>query len=118
MKQLVISIFKTLDVEELSDFEVITFEVHWFEKIVEDDFYNNALTMFEKLNKNHIPIWLHVNNFGKMFFIEGLSIPQTLELTFMRRDLDLFPSLSTDLIPGPYDSPNCPWAPDVILNLF
>jgi hypothetical protein len=111
-------IFKILEVEELEGFEVITFEVHWFERLVEDEFYKDALTMFQKLNKNHIPIWLHANNWGQMFLIEGVSIPQALELTFIRRDLDVFPQLSTDPIPGPYDSPNCHFRPDIVLNLF
>jgi len=110
-------IFKTLDVEDLEDFEVITFEIHYFNRLVDDEYYNNAFNVIEKMNKNHIPIWVHANNFGQMFFIEGLCIPEVLELTFMRRDLDVFPSISNDPIPGPYDMPNR-HGPDIVLNLF
>jgi hypothetical protein len=111
-------IFRTLDVDELEDFEVITFEVHWLERLNEDDFYNDTLIMFQKLNKNHIPIWIHANNFGRIVIVEGIAFPQVIEMTFMRKDLDLFSHLSNEPIPGPYDMPNCPHWPDIIMNLF
>jgi hypothetical protein len=45
-------------------------------------------------------------------------MPKVLELSFLRRDLDGFPGLADDPIPGPLDRPNHPYMADLCLNAF
>ncbi|HED6757488.1 TPA: hypothetical protein R5074_000692 [Campylobacter coli] len=43
--------------------------------------------ILEKLNKYFIPIHLHFNNHGKIFYSNGLFFSTTLEATYVRKDI-------------------------------
>ena len=46
--------------------------------------------MFEKLTAYHVPVHLHANNFADVMLVQGVPIPDVLELSFLRRDLGSF----------------------------
>ena len=61
---------------------------------------------------------LHANNYRGVAVVEGVPVPDVIELSLLRHDLDDFPSLAADPIPGPLDRPNHPLLPDICLNVF
>ena len=104
--------------DHLADYEIIACEVHDFDRLGDPKFFAQVLAAFEKLNLQHVPIHLHANNYQSFVLVEGVPIPKVLEIAFLRRDLDSFPSLSSDPIPGPLDRPNHPGLPDLCMNPF
>jgi hypothetical protein len=106
------------DVSQLADFEVIVCEIHWLENLVDSVFFDRVRHAIDKLTTYHVPIHLHANNCSNVALVEGLSIPQVLEISFLRRDLDTFDGLSLESIPGYLDQSNNPAAPDIYMSLF
>lgn len=104
--------------DHLAAYEIIACEVHDFERLSDPVFFAKVQASFEKLNVHHVPIHLHANNYQSVVLVEGVPIPKVLEVAFLRRDLDSFPSLSNDPIPGPLDRPNHPRLPDICMNPF
>jgi glycosyltransferase involved in cell wall biosynthesis len=111
-------IFDTLDPKLLEPFEVIACEIHDLSKLTDPVFFAKVRRMFEKLTAHHVPVHLHANNFADVMLVQGVPIPDVLELSFLRRDLGSFPHLSTDPIPGGLDRPNHPYRPDICMNPF
>ncbi len=105
-------------VEDLADYEIIACELHDFDRLGDPAFFAMVRASFEKLGANHVPIHLHANNYQSFVLVEGVPIPKVLELAYLRKDLDTFPSFSTDPIPGPLDRPNHPGLPDLCMNPF
>ena len=103
---------------DLEAYEIIACEVHDFDRLSDPVFFAEVLATFEKLNTHHVPVHLHANNYQSVVLVEGVPIPKVLEVAFLRRDLDCFPSLSSDPIPGPLDRPNHPRLPDICMNPF
>jgi hypothetical protein len=104
--------------EHLAFFDVIACEFHGFEKLGERGFYEAARHTFEKLYRSHVPVHLHSNNALGVILVQGVVTPLLLEVSYLRRDLDQFPGLSHDPIPGPLDHPNIPGRIDLCLNAF
>ncbi|MCL5797130.1 MAG: hypothetical protein M1579_06515 [Gammaproteobacteria bacterium] len=109
-------IFNSLDSELLNIYEVIAFEIHDLDNLIQKDFRSKFNDMFNKISKNHTCIHLHANNYQMPVLIEGVVVPKVVELTFLRNDLDLFVNYSSDPIPGPLDKPNNPFLPDLVLT--
>jgi hypothetical protein len=102
----------------LQAFEVIACELHNFEKLNQRPYFEAMYRLFSILSVQHVPVHLHANNALGMVFLQGIAIPCLLEVSYLRRDLDVFNSHSTEPIPGPLDKPNLPWLPDICLNFF
>lgn len=112
------AVLEATSVDDLADYEIIACEVHDFDKLADPVFFAGVQAAFEKLNVHHVPIHLHANNYQSLVLVEGVPIPKVLEVAFLRRDLDSFPSLSSDPIPGPLDRPNHPLRADICMNPF
>ncbi|WP_157359690.1 FkbM family methyltransferase [Caldimonas brevitalea] len=111
-------VLESVTPEQLALFDVIACEVHDFERLNDPAFFAKVRRTFEKLTTHHAPVHLHANNYQSVVLVEGVPIPKVLELSFLRRDLDQFPTYSSDPIPGPLDRPNCPVVPDICMNPF
>lgn len=111
-------IFKSLSAIDLAQFEVICCELHNIEKLNDAEFFAKAHHLLSTLHANHAPIHLHANNYMSFIMVEGVPIPNVLEITYLRRDLDSFSDFSNEPIPGPLDRPNNPYKPDLCLNPF
>ena len=63
-------------------------------------------------------IHLHPNNYGTVRTVEGIALPQCLELTYIRKPAPGAPprTPSRELIPTPLDQKNHPGAPDITLR--
>jgi hypothetical protein len=111
-------VLEATSADELADYEIIACEVHDFDRLADPVFFAKVKAAFEKLGQHHVPIHLHANNYQSLVLVEGVPIPKVLEVAYLRRDLDTFPSLSSDPIPGPLDRPNHPGRPDLVMNPF
>jgi Methyltransferase FkbM domain len=102
---------------QLAHFRIITFELHGLCHVEEPANLDLFLRRIALLTRQHTPVHVHANNFGGFRIIEGVPVPDVLELTLLRNDRDRFvPSL--DPIPGPLDAPNAPERPDIVLRPF
>ena len=107
-----------LDPALLAPFEVIVCEIHDLGSLAKPGFYERVLRSFQALTRNHVPVHLHANNYREVSVVAGIPIPEVLEISFLRRDLDTFPNPSDEPIPGPLDRPNHPFKPDLWLTAF
>ncbi len=75
------SVIRDVPQDILSLFSQIIFEFHH----VSTPFFLNfqeSLSVFEKLNRTHQVIWIHANNFDVAEELDGITIPNTLEITY------------------------------------
>jgi glycosyltransferase involved in cell wall biosynthesis len=103
---------------DLAEFEIIACELHGFDRLGERAVFERIEATLQKLTRQHAPVHLHANNCGGLSLVAGVPVPGVLELTLLRRDLDQFPGVSEEPIPGALDRPNNPFAPDICLRPF
>jgi glycosyltransferase involved in cell wall biosynthesis len=111
-------IFEALSADDLADFAVIVCELHNLARLSDPEAFDTFHRCVTKLTQHHAPVHLHPNNYGPMVLVEGIAIPDVIEVSLLRRDLDVFPSPSREPIPGPFDRPNHPNQPDLVLTAF
>lgn len=103
---------------DLDRFEVLTGEFHAFDRLVNRDYFDRVVAVFQKIEKTHRVIHMHANNAGGIVILGGIPFPRLLELTFMRKRSASFHGHSSEPIPGPLDRPNVPQLPDLHLRAF
>jgi hypothetical protein len=101
----------------LKRFRIMTGEFHGLTRLLDVNFFLRARTVLDKLCQNHQVTHIHANNIGKVGMVEGVLVPDLLEVTFLRRDFGPFEACD-DPIPGPLDYPNQSDKPDIILKPF
>jgi hypothetical protein len=103
--------------ETLSLFSQIVGEFHGFDEVLDDKWFDCALRIFTKLNKQFRLIHVHGNNYGSQLVVDEMLFPRCPELTFANRSrYDLVPS--KERFPGKLDTPNNPALPDCGLGRF
>ena len=110
-------IFFAIDDRILSRFRQIICEFHAFYRIGQTAWRRRMLRVFEKLTKNHCVVHVHGNNCGKLVHIGDVTLPEVLEITFVRRK-DYYIRESDEQFPTELDRPNNPGAPDIFLGNF
>jgi hypothetical protein len=101
----------------LRRFAQITLEFHDLLRLHEPDFNDPAVRAFAALDADFAVVHVHGNNFGEIGFTGGMPLPDTLEVTYARRDL--FETLpSRTFYPTPYDTPNFDERPDFPLWFY
>jgi Methyltransferase FkbM domain len=101
----------------LKRFRIITGEFHGLTRLLDGNFFLRARMVLDKLCQYHQVTHIHANNIGKVGMLEGILIPDLLEVSFLRRDFGPFEA-SDEPIPGPLDYPNQPDKPDIVLKPF
>ncbi len=109
---------ETVTAGDLTRFAVIVCEVHDLHRLIEPDFHDRVRAAFAKLTRDHAPVHLHANNYRPLVLVQGVPVPEVMEISFLRRDLDRFAGPSREPIPGPFDRPNHPNMPDICLSAF
>jgi hypothetical protein len=104
--------------DSLKPFAVIVCELHNLSRLVDAAFFDQMHRVLAKLTLYHAVVHLHPNNYAPVVLVEGVPLPDVLEVSFLRRDLDVFPGLSSEPIPGPLDRPNHPLLPDLCMTAF
>jgi hypothetical protein len=113
----------TLDAESedtLKVFRQIAVEFHWFNDLNDFEYLDKSLRVLRKLTQSHFVLNVHPNNWGELFYINGVMFPQVIEVTFLRRDdyeivYDLV-NFKKDL--SKLNSPCNPNVPEICLNGF
>ena len=73
--------------EDISNFRQIVMELHWFDRIQnEDDYYFKILRVLSKINESHNLVVLNPNNYSNVFYLEGEVIPEVFEVLYLRKD--------------------------------
>lgn len=72
--------------ETLDSFRIVIIEFHNLHHLWAKSFFRIADAVIAKLTNNHIPVHLHINNCCGSLNFNGLEIPRTIEVTFLRRD--------------------------------
>ena len=75
------------DSTTLAQFSVMVIEFHNLQKMFEKDFLKMISAIFEKIYKNFWICHVHPNNSSGTASLDGIEIPQTVEVTFIRNDL-------------------------------
>ena len=109
-------VLQSLDVTTLAQFSQIIVEFHKMFDVVSIDRMQKILAVFNKLHEFHQVIHLHGSNNNRIGAIEGIALPDLLEITFVRRD-DLIFTDCTDSFPRAIDRPNNPSSPDYLLGM-
>ena len=111
-------ILEQLGPDELAPFEVVVCELHDLDRLSDPGFYQRVRRSLETLTRHHVPIHVHANNYRGFAVAAGVPVPEVLEVSLLRRDLDCFPERSREPMPGPLDRPNHPLRPDLCLTVF
>lgn len=102
----------------LAEFDVIACEIHDLAKLGERGFYDRVSRALEILSRDHAPVHIHANNYRGVAMVAGVPVPDVLEISYLRRDLDAMTDFSRDPIPGPLDRPNHPYRPDICMTAY
>lgn len=91
------SMFEKIPSSTLLRCRQIVMEIHW--SIIND--YINVPTMpvdvLEKIAETHQLVVVHPNNYGSTVSVGGVTVPQVLELTWLRKDSYAFSIDATDM---------------------
>ena len=79
--------FKDVSQDILLKCEQIVFEFHNLQKLAETQDYNSYLEFLDLLSQTHIVVNTHINNWDSFEIIQGVPVPNVLEVTYIRKDL-------------------------------
>ncbi|MPZ37431.1 MAG: glycosyltransferase [Rhizobiales bacterium] len=101
----------------LGHFKQIVCEFHGLAELRDRRWCERATRVLVKLANTHAPVHVHGNNFGSFNIVDGVPVPDVLEVTYVRRSsYSLEPSAES--FPTVLDRPNNPSASDVYLGRF
>jgi len=104
-------------VEYLKHFKQIVCEFHSLSQLENSIFLSIFRRVFEKLNTAFSIVHIHANNWGPIFNISNIVIPDVLEITFVNNDYYTV-SPSDEIFPTKLDMPNRADQPDIFLGVF
>lgn len=78
--------FLSMSDELMQRFRIIVVEFHHLEKLWSRPFFRLAFPTFEKILQTHSCVHIHPNNCERPLNYKGLTIPGTMEFTFLRND--------------------------------
>lgn len=111
------SVFDTTSTDILERFTQIVVEFHHLERLAEPEFRARAERVFRKLAEKFFVFHVHGNNCGNLTNVQNIVLPESLEVSFARKDL--YPSEPTDeLFPQTLDMPNQKGRADFYLGCF
>lgn len=104
------------DSETLASFSTMIIEFHSLQKLFEKDFLRMSSAIFEKIYKNFSICHVHPNNAAGLAELDGISIPRTIEVTFIRNDLlDRYSNQDNIELPHPLDRKNVQNNDDILM---
>lgn len=79
--------------EILVQFSQIVIEFHWLTNLHDVNLLRRFICVLEKLNLTHQVVHVHANNYSSIAYIEGVIMPDSLEVTYVRKsDCEFKPS--------------------------
>ena len=110
-------IFAALDSSIISRFRQIVCEFHGLYRIGRTAWRDRAIRAVENLTRTHFVAHIHGNNTQGLVRVGDVTIPEVMEVTFVRRDRYLSAE-SVTAFPTDLDVPNDPSLPDINLSAF
>lgn len=101
----------------ISHFDQMVIEFHGLHRLSSMIECQSMKSVFAKLRLTHFPVHVHANNWGAFHAIEGIPIPDVLEITFASRKNYLFLS-SDEIYPNELDFPCNEFTPEIFLGSF
>lgn len=98
----------------LRRFRILVVEIHDTEHWSDPAFFGLAEAMFTKLLKHYHVVHIHPNNHGGIIELGQIPVPETFEITFIRKDRCM-PIGFVEVLPHPFDRPCSPDHPEQIL---
>ncbi len=108
-------VFEAMAESTLTRFSQIILELHWITVLDDTNHLRRLITALEKLNKTHQLIHLHANNYGRVAFVGGTLLPDSLEVAYVRKEDHTF-SECKKIFPTELDMPCNHNAADVYLG--
>jgi len=100
--------------EALAQFDSMIIEFHGLHNIFQRDFFRMVSAIFEKIFINFSICHVHPNNCRSVLQINGVDVPDVIEVTFLRNDLiEQFRTQDEILLPHRLDSKNVERLPDI-----
>ena len=110
-------VFDHASADTLGRFKQVICEFHGLTQLRDSRWSERAERVLLKLSSTHPPVHVHGNNFGAFNVVEGVPIPDVLEVTYARRSAYSFEP-SKECFPTELDRPNCPDLADIYLGGF
>lgn len=101
----------------LRQFRQIVFEIHHLGFLSNPHHANNVRRAFLNLTASHHVVHVHANNFGSWQILGGIPVPETIELTLVRKDEGVF-HMSNEVFPTAMDMACDPSRADFYLGRF
>jgi len=95
-----------VSVNDLKKFKQLVIEFHGINDDTWDYNYQTKVDIFKKLSETHYLVHAHGNNFSDTQLLNNVSIPDVIELTFIRKEFLENPVLNTEKLPMNIDYPN------------
>jgi hypothetical protein len=111
-------VLKNLSSSNLIRCKQIVAEFHNLHKIADDHFFDLVSKSLSNLNNSHDLINLHVNNWSSLHLIQGVPVPDVIEVTYIRRKPNLQTIGRTISIQRTGDLPNNLDLPDYSSNFI
>lgn len=106
-----------LDDAVLGQFRQIVAEFHGLQLLGMPQFRQRAHRLFSRLRQQFEVIHVHGNNFSGMPDVDGIPVPDCIEVSLVRKDLYSF-APSAEVFPGQLDLANDSSRPDLALGSF
>ncbi|GJE60512.1 hypothetical protein [Methylobacterium trifolii] len=106
-----------LGTTNMKRFRQVTVEMHAFEELRQQHWYELLRRAFSVLTAHHSVVHVHGNNCAPMCVVGGVALPMAIEFTFMRRDNHTIEP-SKELFPIDIDQRCCVSKAEHILGSF
>ena len=77
---------------------------------------DQKLILLNKLSETHWLVHAHPNNWANVYVCNNITLPHSLEVTYIRKDVQSDIGFSEEQIPSKYDNPNTMSRPDISLT--
>lgn len=110
-------VFNELASQDMDTFSQVICEFHGFSAVLNDIWYERALTVLERLDRAFSVVHVHGNNCSPWTILGGVPFPELLEVTYASRSRYEFKP-ADEIFPTLLDSPNDPNVADFFLGRF
>lgn len=110
-------VLPTLSEAFLRRFRIIVLELHSLHRLAEPTWLQRFGTVMTRLNAGHVLCHLHANNYADYIRLTGRTVPQVVELSYLRRDRAR-PTGAEAPIPHPLDRRNARKLPEIPNSAF
>ena len=104
-------------IETIKKFKVMIIEFHNLKNLFTSNFFGIYRSIMEKIFLSHSICHIHPNNSGIVYDKDGIEVPDTLEITFIRNNLinECLNIRSNKKLPHELDAPNIKEKKDIVL---